>query len=296
MLLLLGLAAVLHPTLFVLPTLGIPGVTSLAPIGNPFLIAALLMLATTLGVAYWVAGQASPQPHQRRWWSRFLIAAMHVAQPVERGWARYKTRFQTIQIPEGLHALRRRWEPGAGPLLERSQIELWSESAVAREKLLERLLQLAAEHRWFVRIDPGWAPHDVRFYGDRWSKADLSTVTENHGGGRLLTRVSLQLRATLYQKALVFLIGYLLVLAWLVDRRSELLVVPVLGLLLFKLATARRLLRRTIVAGLLQAAQDLGMTLVGAPALPKPSEPPRPASGSGSASQEAVSAPAREAV
>ena len=49
------------------------------------------MLALTLGVRWLVAGQASPPAHQRRWWSRLLIAAMHVAQPVERGWARYKT-------------------------------------------------------------------------------------------------------------------------------------------------------------------------------------------------------------
>ena len=66
----------------------------------------------------------------------------------------------------------------------------------------KRLLALAAEHRWFVRIDPGWASHDVRFYGDRWCKTDLVTVTENHGGGRRLTRVRLRPAPTLFQKAL----------------------------------------------------------------------------------------------
>ena len=54
-----------------------------------------------------MAGQASPPVRQRRWWSRLLIAAMHVAQPVERGWARYKTRFETILIPEAFHELLR---------------------------------------------------------------------------------------------------------------------------------------------------------------------------------------------
>ena len=53
------------------------------------------------------------------------------------------------------------------------------------------LLALAARHRWFVRIDSGWETHDVRFYGDRWCKTDLVTVTENHGGGRRLTRARL---------------------------------------------------------------------------------------------------------
>ena len=66
---------------------------------------------------------------------------------------------------------------------------------------------MTAEHRWFVRIDPGWASHDVRFYGDRWCKTDLVTVTENHGGGQRLTRVRLRPAATLFQKALWLALG-----------------------------------------------------------------------------------------
>jgi hypothetical protein len=271
------------------------GLATVFPPASPFFVVAISMLLLTLGIAYWVAGQASPPPHQRRWWSRLLIAAMHVAQPVERGFARYKTRFQTIRIPEAFQELRRRWEARAGRLLDAGQIELWSEGAVPRERLLERLLQLAAEHAWFVRVEPGWAPHDVRFYGDRWSKADVSTVTENHGGGRLLTRVRLRLRATLYQKALSLLIGYVVVLAWFVERRSELLLVPALGFLLFKLLKARRLLRRTVVAGLLQSAQDLGMTLLSDPELLRKPEAPKPAAPK-APSRDAESAPAREAV
>ena len=296
MLLLLGLATVFHPTLMVAPPGGMLGAS--AAIGNPFLIAAILMLGTTLGIAYWVAGQASPPLHQRRWWSRLLIAAMHVAQPVERGWARYKTRFQTIQIPDGFDALRAKWEEKAGRLLDRNRIDLWSETWVPREKLLERVLQLAAHHKWFVRIDPGWAPHDVRFYGDRWSKADVQTVTENHGGGRLLTKVNLELQPTLYQKALVFMLAYVSVLAWFVDRRSELVVVPVFLFVLFRLWAARRLLGRTVVAGLLEAAQDLEMTLVDEPdLLKKPMPAPSPAQpASVSPGADAVSLPAREAV
>jgi hypothetical protein len=114
------------------------GVSNVAFIGNPFLIVALLMLLTTIGIAYWVAGQASPPPRQRRWWSRFLIAAMHVAQPVERGWARYKTRFQTIEIPQAFHELRSAWERRAGAVLDRSRVELWSESWVPRARLRGR--------------------------------------------------------------------------------------------------------------------------------------------------------------
>jgi hypothetical protein len=49
MILLLGLATVFHPMLFVLPPSGVLGVSNVAFIGNPFLIVALLMLLTTSG-------------------------------------------------------------------------------------------------------------------------------------------------------------------------------------------------------------------------------------------------------
>jgi glycosyltransferase involved in cell wall biosynthesis len=290
--LLLGLAAALPFRIVLIPH----RLAELLPpalvyqLANPLFLLPLLMLATTFGVAYWVAGQASPPLHQRRWWSRLLIAAMHVAQPVERGFARYKTRFRTIEIPEALHDLRRRWEAQAGGTLDKSDVELWSENGVPREKLLERLLRLSADHQWFVRIDPGWAPHDVRFYGDRWSKADVSTVTENLGGGRLLTRASLRMNATLYQKALLFLGGYVFLLGWFLDVRSVYLVAPVLALMVVRLVAARRRLRRTVVAALLESARELGMSLVGAPELLK--APPLRATAVG----DAAAARPREAV
>jgi hypothetical protein len=221
-------------------------------------------------VSYLVAGQASPPVHQRRWWSRFLIAAMHIAQPVERGWARYNTRFRTIEIPEALHALRRSWERRAAGALRRRKIDLWSEHGVDRERLLKRMLVFAAEQRWFVRVDPGWSPHDVRFYGDRWCKVDLTTVTENHGGGRLLTRLGLRVQGTLFNSALLVLLAYLFALAHYVDRTLGLAVLPVLALVLLRLASSRRRLSRTVAACVLHVAEELGMTLVDAPELLRP--------------------------
>jgi hypothetical protein len=199
---------------------------------------------------------------------------MHVAQPVERGWARYRTRLRTIEIPESLNQLRRAWERRARRALGRRRIELWSDDGVGRETLLERLVALAGQHRWFVRVDPGWAPHDVRFYGDRWCKADLSSVTENHGGARRLTRLEVRLMATLYHKLVVFLLGYVLVLVSLVDHRWALLLAPPALAVAWQLFASRRRLLRTLVACILATAQELRMTLVGAPELLRaPSEP-----------------------
>jgi hypothetical protein len=265
----LGLSFVFHPTLLVLRAA--PGNlledTILTQVGNPLVLLPLLMWLATLGVAYLVAGQASPPVHQRRWWSRLLIAAMHVAQPVERGYARYSTRFKTISIPESLHELRRSWEPRAGVLLRRAELELWSEQGVDRQRLLDRLLALAAERRWFVRLDPGWSARDVRFYGDRWFKADLLTVTENHGGGKRLTRLRLRVQPTLYHSALVLLLGYVLALSWFLDGRWALAFAPFLAAVGWRLSASRRRLRATVNACVLAVAEELGLSVVGAPGI-----------------------------
>ena len=246
------------------PAAAIAG-ASVTALANPLLLLPLTMIGTTLGIAWLVAGQASPPLSQRRWWSRVLIAAMHVAQPVERGWARYKTRFETILIPEAFHDLRDAWRRRAGRLLGRRAVSLWSENGVCREKLLEGLLQVTAEHRWFVRIDPGWASHDIRFYGDRWCKTDLSTVTENHGGGRRLTRVRLRPAPTLFQKAVWIALAYVLALAWGIYPPAVAVLSPlVAGPLLWMWLSGRRL-NEAVMASVLLIARRQGMSVVGEP-------------------------------
>jgi hypothetical protein len=145
-----------------------PGV--LAASQNPLLLLPLAMLGDHLGIAWMVAGQASPPERQRAGGRARLIAAMHVAQPVERGWARYKTRFETILIPEAFHDLCSAWRRRAGDLLGRREVGLWSEDGRRPREAARGPAAGDGEHRWFVRIDPGWASHDVRFYGDRWCK------------------------------------------------------------------------------------------------------------------------------
>src|SRR5260370_19387041 len=134
--LMLGLAPVLNPGAL-LANAGVLGSFAYSPLANPLLILPVLMLLTTAGVSILVAGQASPPVHQRRWWSRLLIACMHVAQPVERGWARYKTRFETIVIPEALHALRRGWGGRGGAGLRRPRPDLRGGGGGGGRRLLE---------------------------------------------------------------------------------------------------------------------------------------------------------------
>jgi hypothetical protein len=192
---------------------------------------------------------------------------MHVAQPVERGWARHRTHFDDIRIPDVLHRLRRAWERRAGSLLRRDEIALWSEQSVGREEFLQEFIDLARRHHWFVRVDSGWLPRDVRFYGDRWCKADLVTVTENHGGERRLTRLRLVQEGTLFRDALLVALGYLFVLAWLLEPRLALGLAPFLLVMIWRVAVSRRRLRGAMIAAALTTARQLEMTVVGAPDL-----------------------------
>ena len=109
---------------------------------------------------------------------------MHVLQPVARGYARYQARFRTRHVSEPLHALSRRWEERAGGLLGRRELALWSEDGQGRDQLLERLVAQARAQGAMLRADSGWEPFDLTIRGDRWSNVELTTVTEEHGGGR----------------------------------------------------------------------------------------------------------------
>lgn len=259
--LLLGLAVVAEPSIW----LSHDAWKVWSNLGNPLVFGPSLMVLSSLVVAYLVAGQASPPVHQRRWWSRLLIAAMHVLQPVARGYARYQTRFRTRHVSEALHALARAWEARAPALLRRRELALWSEDGQGREQLLERLVADARAHGGNLRADTGWAPIDLTFRGDRWSNVELTTVTEEHGGGRRLTRVRSRLRATPSFYAVLAATSYLLLFVWLWEPGWEIgMVAPVLGVAWTVTASSRRL-RRVALASVLAAAEALGMTVVGAP-------------------------------
>jgi len=255
---LLGLAQVSHPTVVLFHASG-----ALEELGNPLIFTPVAMVVVTLAVAYLVAGQASPPVHQRRWWSRLLIAAMHILQPVERGFARYQTRFKTKHVPDSLYELSRSWQQRAGGFLRRREIALWSEDGNGREQLLERLLAFARTQGANLRADSGWEPHDVTFHGDRWCNLELTTVTEGHGGGRRLTRVRTRLHATLFSYAILALTAYLMLLVWLWDPLWEVAMLAPLLAVAWVVSSSFRRLQGVVAASVLTVAETLGMTAVG---------------------------------
>ena len=279
-------------------------------LGNPFLFFPSAMGAVSLAVAWVVAGQASPPVHQRRWWSRLLIAAMHLLQPVARGYARYQTRFKTRHVPEALHELARQWEERAPLLLRQRELGLWSEDGLGREQLLEGLVAFARARGATFRADSGWEPIDLTFRGDRWSNVELTSVTEEHGGGKRLTRVRTRLRATPSFYAVLAATLYLTLLVslwtptslwtadwpltseptwwpgwlWRPDVDLAVVLVPIVAVLWVVVSSSRRL-RRVATASLLAVAESLSMSVVGSPEALR-----RPAAGGGAARAAAPAA------
>jgi hypothetical protein len=228
--------------------------------------------------------------HQRRWWSRLLIAAMNLLQPVARGYARYETRFKTRHVPAALHVLAAEWEARAPLLLRRREVGLWSEDGHGREQLLERLVAFARTQGATFRADSGWEPIDLTFRGDRWSNVELTTVTEEHGGGKRLTRVRTRLHATPSFYATLAATLYLTLFAtlwtptslwtadwpltsdpagwpdwlWRPDVDLAIVVVPLVAVLWVVVSSSRRL-RRVAMASLLAVAESMGMSVLGAP-------------------------------
>ena len=45
---------------------------------------------------------------------------------------------------------------------------------------------------WRVRVDSGWEGWDMEVFGSRYVKVRLSSATEIHGGGAMLTRVRVE--------------------------------------------------------------------------------------------------------
>ncbi|MBK9516769.1 MAG: glycosyltransferase [Anaeromyxobacter sp.] len=259
--LILGLAVVAEPSLW----LSHGAWTVWSNLGNPLVFLPATMVLATLAVAWLVAGQATPPVHQRRWWSRLLIAAMHVLQPVARGYARYQARFRTRHVSEPLHALSRRWEERAGGLLGRRELALWSEDGQGRDQLLERLVAQARAQGAMLRADSGWEPFDLTIRGDRWSNVELTTVTEEHGGGRRLTRVRARLRATPSLYAILAATSYLMLFVWLWEPAWEVVMAAPATMVVAVVISSSRRLRRVAMASVLSVAEALGMSVVGAP-------------------------------
>lgn len=131
----------------------------------------------SLGVCAAAAWQVN-LPRPRHFWSRPLVGLLHALQPVVRGWARYRGRLFLPLTPlaarENLDSLSRK-QSRVAP----REVVFPDRAGRGRVAFLAAVLDRLGAEGWQHRVDSGWGGFDLEVYGSRWSKLQLTTVTEH---------------------------------------------------------------------------------------------------------------------
>jgi GT2 family glycosyltransferase len=148
------------------------------PILWPLPTASLLL---SIGVCVAAAAQAEIPPDKRCLWSRPLVAALFLLQPLERGLARYRLRFgRSAGAIRAFAPTDQRIEW----LADDEPVSFWSKGGVERYRFLGELTSRLEEAGFQIRLDSGWADFDLEVSGNFWSRLRLITVTEELDLGR----------------------------------------------------------------------------------------------------------------
>lgn len=201
---LMALTSLEYHVLITLPLLVLGSVVPwLLPLG-------LASAGLSLGVCAWTAMRAE-LPSRRNPWSRPLVGLLHLLQPVVRGWARYRGRLRGASSPlarlENLDSLSRLQQHRAP-----DEIVVPDPALRGRPAFLEHLLDGLERAGWVCRVDAGWRGVDLEVYGSRWSKLQLTTLSEYTPAGariwcRLRTCWTLPARLTFGAACLLAILG-----------------------------------------------------------------------------------------
>ena len=159
---------------------------SLWPLG----VANLLL---SLGVCVAAAVHAEFPRGKERKWSRALVAVLFFAQPIVRGWARYRERLSLHETPPPAHVDEHALaDPHNDEGL--SELEYWGElgNPHSRVDFLNAVGRALAQQGWVSRTDAGWNNYDVEIFANRWVRLQLVTVLEQHKQGARLIRCRLR--------------------------------------------------------------------------------------------------------
>ena len=241
----------------------------------PLAIASLLLSVAVCAAA---AAQAALPKNKIRRWSRPLTAMLFFLQPIVRGWARYQYRLTLRPLPltarKTLQSVTLR---DSRQTLD--QVQYWAQEPIDRLALVADLLGRLDRQGWPNRTDIGWSDYDAEIYDNRWSKLQLTTVTEEHPDGKQVVRCRLRPRWSLKAKLSFWLLcGLELVLLRLVASRHPWLWLLLLSLPLFAwfLRREQRDLQSLMVVLLDQLARDRKLSKVPQTRAPQP-EVPNPA-------------------
>lgn len=174
----------------------------------------VIMLACSIGVGISYGLRARVEAPYHGIWSKILVSALAIMQPIFRGWARYLTWMRKKRTPNKvIHA---NTEEKALPIVwdRPALVSFWSEDGVGREQLLKAFKKRLDQQSWKYSPDTGWTNWDYRIYGNRWWQLQLLTMTEEHGDGKRLTRVRLHNHPTTSMKFIGLIVGIISLLAF----------------------------------------------------------------------------------
>jgi O-antigen biosynthesis protein len=146
-------------------------------------------LCLSFGTCILAATQANlPQP-KKCFWSKPLVALLFFLQPIIRGWARFKWRWNLLsnqkRIPTGTE-----YSTFDPELLE--TIVYWSPGNISRYQFVSAILAKLAQAGWTFEIDTGWTSYDVEIPAHLWTKLRLTTLSEELEHGKINLRCRIE--------------------------------------------------------------------------------------------------------
>ncbi len=217
-------------------------------LGRGMLVTGVIGLATTFARCVrhaWasdiraVKPLAGLSPWQSRLATRAMIAWLHVLQPLARAWGQLRGILSSpeFELAHENHAPAPEWHQVAGVLsalaTRRRTLTFWSESWLAREALLTRIVERLRSTRvaTALEVDGPWElARDISLQLGQWGRVDVQLLVEEHERGRVLVRIARRLRVTPF---FAVSIAVLLALAAVIDASASawLVVVPMLAVL-----------------------------------------------------------------
>ncbi len=155
-------------------------------------IPALAMVAMGPIWALYYAWHAPIEKCHDSFRSRMLIAFLAYTGPMRRTITRYRTRLKMLGNSSSEVPTRQR--PQIGWLRREVRLAYWNEEYVTRDSLLDRMLKLFARGGYPAAIDPGWNDYDLELRPDPWTRVEMKTADEEHGGKRLKNHVVARVR------------------------------------------------------------------------------------------------------
>jgi len=156
------------------------------------ILPALVMILTG---PLWALHYARRAPLERchdRLSSRLLIALLAYTGPMARTLRRYRTRF-TMAANMGIDTPPRQ-RPRIDLRRRALTLSYWNDRYITRDALLADLTRLFQQLRCPVTVEPGWRDYDLEARPDPWTRVEIRSADEEHGGMKLINRVAARVR------------------------------------------------------------------------------------------------------